>query len=599
MKDFFKYMLATMCGIIVMSILGGILFFVILMGFIAGSESKMKAKENSVFVLKLNGAISERSDEGGLLDEFITGSTGMENMGLDDIVSAINKAKNEPNIKGIYLEGGRTSFDSPATAQQVRDALEDFKKSGKWIVAYGDEMMQGAYYVSSVADELYLNETGMIDFRGMGGKSMYMKGLYDKLGVKMVAARVGRYKSYVETLTRTDMSDDDREQRMAYMQGIWNQWLEEIAQSRGTTAEQLNKMADDSIMLFASPDDYIAGHLIDKTMYPDEVQTVIRKKLGIKEDEKINQLTLDKMMILKPEKKVKEKGDEVAVYYAYGEIVDEALSGLSGGHAIVGSETVRDLQQLARDEKVKAVVIRVNSGGGSAVASEQIWRAIQQLKAKKPVVVSMGGVAASGGYMISCGANYIFAEPTTITGSIGIFGIIPNVNGLVSDKLGITFDGAATNKYTTFDDDLVYAADNSDAMQYMQSYVDRGYVRFIDIVSAGRGMANEQVHEIAQGRVWLATDALDIKLVDQLGSLDDAVKKAAQLAHMQEYHAQAYPAKKTWIEQLFSSEDVPGTYLDSRLHELLGEFYEPLMEVSLSRQRNRLQARMPYSTIVK
>lgn len=598
MKDFFKYMLATMCGIVVMSILGGILFFVLLMGIIAGSDKGVKAPEQSVMVLKMDGAVTERTEDMGPLGTILN-TTGMQLMGLDDILCAIQKAKDEPNIKGIYLEGGAATYDSPATAQQIRDALKDFRKSGKWIVAYGDNVMQSSYYIFSVANELYLNETGMINFAGLGGRSMYWKGLYDKIGIKILTTRVGRYKSYVESLTRTDMSDDDREQRTAMLTAVWQKMLSDISESRGVSAGQLNQLADDSIMLFASADDYKAAKLIDRTMYPDEVQQLIRKKLGLKDDETINQLTLEQMLTLRPAKKVKQKGGEVAVYYAYGEIVDQPFSGLQSEHVIVGTETVRDLQKLAQDDDVKAVVLRVNSGGGSAVASEQIWHAVKQLKEKKPVVVSMGGVAASGGYMISCGANYIYAEPTTITGSIGIFGLMPNLSELMTNKLGITFDGVTTNRYSDFETSLVFMTENSDELKHMQTYVDRGYDRFLAIVSDGRGMPTDSVHEIAQGRVWVATDALPIKLVDELGSVNDAVKKAAQLAGLSEYYTAAYPEKTGWIDQLMNTDDATGTYLDGQLHQVLGDLYEPFTEARMNQQRNMLQARLPYGTVLR
>ena len=598
MKDFFKYMLATICGIIVVGIIGILLLVFTFMGMLASSDTKVKAKENSVFVLKLNGTVDERADETGPLN-MLLGMADAETMGLDDILKAIRTARDEENIKGIYIEGGTATFDAPATAQQIRDALADFKKSGKWIYAYGDEMMQASYYVCSVADSMFLNKTGMIDFKGMGGKSYYLTGLYEKLGVKYQAARVGKYKSYVESVTRKDMSAEDREQREAYLTGIWKQWTEQMAQSRKVTAQQLDSLANDSIMLFASIDDYQQARLIDRAFYPEEMKQVICRKLGIDNDDNINQLTLDDMLNLKPAKKVKQQGGEVAVYYAYGEIVDELASNFYGGHNIIGRETANDLRRLADNDNVKAIVLRVNSPGGSAAASEQIWHAIQQAKAKKPVVVSMGGVAASGGYMISCGANYIFAEPTTITGSIGIFGLIPNFSGLVTDKLGITWDGVTTNKYSDYDTNLIFGDENSDEMRYLQGYTDRGYENFLDIVGQGRGMTKDQVNEIAQGRVWLATDALGIQLIDKLGSLDDAVKKAAELAKMSEYHINSYPVKTDWIDQLLKGEKRPDTYLDAQLHQALGDLYEPIMQLSYDQQRNRLQARLPFSAAVQ
>lgn len=597
MKQFFKMTFATICGIAIFLAITGLFFVISLVGMVASDTASTKVKDNSVFVISMNGMVNERSEEGNPLG-ILLGQADMSEMGLDDLITAIRKAKENENVKGIYLEGGAIAFDSPATAQQMRDALKDFKKSGKWIVSYADNYTQGAYYVASVADSIYLNKTGMIDFKGLGGKSEYFKGLYDKLGVKYQAVRVGKYKSAVERQILTSMSERDREQRLAYQQGIWNHWLKDIGESRKLSVEALNKLANDSIMMFANPNDYIQGKLVDKLMYPEEIKKEIKSRLKLDKDKDIPQLMLSDMLNVKS--KDKKKGEEIAVYYAYGEIVDVEASLLTGGeHSIMGRKTVDDLNELADDEDVKAVVLRVNSPGGSAVASEQIWHAIKQLKAKKPVVVSMGGLAASGGYMISAGADYIIAEPTTITGSIGIFGLIPNFAGLVTDKLGVTFDGVKTNNYTDYMENLTLSKDNEKELEFMQSYVDRGYVTFLDIVADGRKMKRDEVDSIAQGRVWLAKDAIKIKLVDKLGSLDDAVKKAAELAKLDEYHTAAYPGQSSWIDQFMPTEERKGTYLDGELRAVLGDLYEPFMELRRNQQRNQLQARFPYSTTIK
>ena len=597
MKQFFKMTLATICGIAIFITLMGLFFVISLVGMIASDSASTKVKDNSVFVIKLDGTISERA-EGGTPFDALMGMGDMSAMGLDDLIASIRKAKDEEDVKGIYLEGGTTSFDAPATAQQLRDALKDFKKSGKWIVAYADQYMQASYYVASVADNIYLNDHGMIDFKGLGGKGEYMKGLYDKLGIKYMVAKVGKYKSYVERNTQTGMSDYDREQRAAYLNGIWNYWLKEIAESRKVKAEDLNQLANDSIMAFADTKDYVQAKLIDKVLFPEEIKAEIKNRLKLDKDDEIAQLTLSDMKNVKA--KDKKDGEQIAVYYAYGSIVDsEAMDLLGGsGHSIVGKTTAEDLRKLADDDDVKAVVFRVNSGGGSAVASEQIRHAIKLLKEKKPVVVSMGGMAASGGYWISSPANYIFAEPTTITGSIGIFGLIPNFSGLVTDKLGVTFDGVTTNKYTAYETELILGKDPSDIMNHLQTYIEKGYQNFLDIVSEGRGMKPAEVDSIGQGRVWLATDALKIKLVDKLGSLDDAVKKAAELAKLEEYHAVAYPTEGSWVDQFLNKDDKnKGSYLDSKfqaeLKVLLGDLYEPLMEVRRSVEDGAtIQARM-------
>ena len=383
---------------------------------------------------------------------------------------------------------------------------------------------------------------------------------------------------------------------MAYSQGIWDYWLKDISESRKVSAAQLNQLANDSIISIANPADYVKAKLIDKIMYPEQIKDEIKGRLKLDKDDDINQLTLADMKNVKAKKD--DDGEKIAIYYAYGEIVDDIASMMPSGHNIVGKTTVDDLNELAKDDDIKAVVIRVNSPGGSAVASENIWHAIKQLKTKKPVVVSMGGLAASGGYMISAPANYIFAEPTTITGSIGIFGLVPNYSELATDKLGITFDGIKTNKYTDFAENLVLSKENSEEIRFLQTYVDRGYTTFLDIVAEGRKMKREDVHEIAQGRVWLAKDAVKIKLVDKLGSLNDAVKKAAELAKLDEYHTATYPAPDSWVDQFLPSEN-KGSYLDAELRSLLGDLYTPVMEMKKNTKRNRLQARLPYSVVIK
>ena len=604
MKQFFKMTLATICGIAIFLLIAGFFLVISLVGMLASESAPTKVEDNSVFVIKLSGTISERA-EGSTPFDAVLGMNDMSAMGLDDLIASIRKAKDNDDIKGIYLEGGLTEFDAPATAQQLRDALKDFKTSGKWIVAYADQYMQANYYVVSVADKVYLNAEGNVDFKGLGGKGEYLKGLYDKIGVKYLTAKVGKYKSYVERNTLTGMSDYDREQRTAYLNGIWQYWLKEIAESRKVTTEQLNQLANDSIMAFAYPDDYLTAKLVDKILYPEELKAEIKERLKLGKDDEIHQLTLADMLNVKAEKN--DDGDQIAVYYAFGSIVDSEVTNLinGGGHCIVGKTTAEDLRKLADDDDVKAVVFRVNSGGGSAVASEQIRHAVKLVKAKKPVVVSMGGAAASGGYWISSPANCIVAEPTTITGSIGIFGLIPNLSGLVQDKLGVTFDGVTTNKYSDYETDLVLGKDPGEIMAHMQTYVDRGYQNFLNIVSEGRGMKPAQVDSIAQGRVWLATDAIKIKLVDQIGSLDDAVKKAAELAKTKEYHTKSYPDKGNWLDTFLSKDEKnKGSYLDGKLQEelkaLLGDLYEPVMEIRQTvKNGNTLQARILEDVRVK
>ena len=595
MKQFFKMTLATVCGIVIFMVVMGFFLVISLLGMVASDSASTKVKENSVFVINLNVPIDERSSEDSPIDALMGMGSG-STVGLDDLIACINKAKGNDDIKGIYLEGSGGGFDSPATAQQLRDALKDFKKSGKWIIAYADDYGQAAYYVASVADNIYLNGVGTIDFRGIGGKMRYMKGLYDKLGVKFQVAKVGKYKSAVEMNTQTGMSEYDREQTTAYVNGIWKYWLKEIGESRKVSPDVLNQLANDSLMAFAEPKDYVTTKLVDKLLFPEEIKAEIKSRLNLDKDDEIPQLTLGDMKNVKS--KDENEGDKIAIYYAYGNIVTEEAYGylMGGSHSIVGKTTAEDLRNLADDDDVKAVVFRVNSGGGSATASEYIRHAVKYLKAKKPVVVSMGGAAASGGYWISSPANYIFAEPTTITGSIGIFGLIPNFSGLVQDKLGMTYDGYQTNKFTDYDDDLIFGKNNEEIMKQLQTSINRGYNNFLNIVSEGRGMKPAEVDSIAQGRVWLASDAVKIKLVDKLGSLDDAVKKAAELAKVKDYYTAAYPSQGSWMDNLFPNEN-KGTYLDSKLQAevkfLLGDLYQPLMEIRQTiKDGSRIQARM-------
>ena len=583
--------LATICGIVILSLVMTLFFVISLVGMLASDTAPTKVKDNSVFVLKMDGSVEERSAASTPFDELM-GLSGEGTMGLDDLVASIRKAKDEEGIKGIYLEGGATGFDSPASAQQLRDALKDFKSSGKWIVSYASQYSQAAYYVATVADKIYLNGEGAIDLRGLGGKSEYYKGLYDKLGIKYLVAKVGKYKSYVESNTQTGMSEYDREQREAYLGGVWNYWLKEMAEGRKMKPEQLNQLVNDSLLAFTADKDYVKLKLVDKVMFPEEIKAEIKERLKLGKDDEVAQLTLSDMINVKSKKK--DDGEKIAIYYAYGSIVDsEAMNMLSGGgHSIVGKTTAEDLRKLADDDDVKAVVFRVNSGGGSAVASEQIRHAVKLLKAKKPVVVSMGGAAASGGYWISSPASYIIAEPTTITGSIGIFGLIPNFSGLITDKLGVTYDGVKTNKFSGYESELIMGKETDEIMAHLQNHINRGYQNFLNVVSEGRGMKPEQVDEIAQGRVWLASDAIKIKLVDKLGSLDDAVKKAAELAKLKEYHTAAYPAEPSWLETLMSQNN-KGSYLDGQLRELLGDAYLPLIQISNDvKNGSRVQARM-------
>ena len=596
MKGFIKTMLATMAGICLMGFLAFVFTMISLVGMMAAGQEVTEVRDNSVLVIKLQGAVQDYVEEDiTMMFEMMNGE--LENQGLDKILSAVEKAKSNEDIKGIYVEAGAVEFDSPATMVALRRALQDFKKSGKWVMAYGDNMTQSAYYVASVADKVYAHPTGVIDLRGLGGNYTYYKGLYDKLGIHFLAARVGKYKSYVEQNTRTDMSENDREQRTALLEGVWKVMAKDICASRGLNVDQLNAFVNDSLLIFADQNDYKRMRLVDGVVYPEQFRAEVKKRMKLEQDEEINNLSVTAMEGV-PGASEREKGEEVAVYSASGDIVDMSMASLTGAREIVGDDVVSDLEKLAKDEDVKAVVLRVNSGGGSAAASEKMWHAVELLKAKKPVVVSMGGAAASGGYMMSCGANYIFAEPVTVTGSIGIFGLVPNISELLTDKLGVTFDGVQTHKNTTAIENLTLKKDTEREMMFLQNSVNRGYDRFLKIVAEGRKKSVAQIHEVAQGRVWLAPDALKVGLVDEIGSLDDAVKKAAQLAKLQEYHTKNYPEPAPWYAKLMEQAEGKN-YLDEELKTLLGDQYVQWTYLKTINKRNRIQAVMPYSIKMK
>ncbi len=590
MKQFLKYVMATVTGIILVTVIMGILGVISLVGLAASSAGSQQVKENSVFTLALSGLVEERAASNPLAE--LTGQV-TDNLGLNDIIAAIKKAKENENIKGIYLEAGLFDTDTPASSHAIREALLDFKKSGKWIVAYGDSYTQNTYYICSVADKLFLNPEGMVDWHGLAANPFFVKDLLAKFGVKVQLCKVGKYKSAPETLTADQMSEPNREQVSAYINGIWKVMCEDVAKSRKISTDSLNAYADQFITL-ADQRDLVSKKMVDKLLYTDEVKGEIKKMLKIEQDEEISQLTLGEMGNVKGKEK---DGDKVAVYYAYGEIVDSETTDMTNTeHNIVAIDVCKDLEDLMNDDDVKAVVLRVNSPGGSAYASEQIWRAVTQLKAKKPVVVSMGGYAASGGYYISCNANYIYSEPTTITGSIGIFGMFPDYSGLLTEKLGVKFDEVKTNKHAAFG--TMARPFNEEEMALLGNYIDRGYNLFRKRVADGRKLSVDKVEEIAQGRVWLGNDALPIKLVDAIGSLDDAVKKAAELAKLDEYHTSSYPGEEDWISSLLD-QTAKKSYLDEQLRETLGEYYKPFALVKSINKQNAIQARLPYYLIIK
>lgn len=586
MKDFFKNVLATAVGVLLVGFITGFFMVASLVGMALSQSETAPVADNSVLVLRLTGSLSERANDDVLASLF---GDRIPKLGLATMTEAIRQAKESDKVKGIYIEAGAFAPDSYASLAAIRRELEEFRKAGKWIVAYGDSYTQGAYYLASVADKVYLNPQGQVDWHGLGSEPVFVKDLLAKLNVRMQVAKVGTYKSATEMFTGEKMSDADRQQTTAYLTGIWQNVVSAVGKSRSLTAQQLNAYAD-SLVSLAAPQDYVRMRMVDGLLYTDQVRQAVKKKMGLSPDDEIPQVSMSDLLAAGPEDK---KGDEIAIYYAVGDIVDGVVAMPSRESVIDAQKVCADLQDLAKDKDVKAVVLRVNSPGGSAYASEQIWHQVMELKKVKPVVVSMGSYAASGGYYISCPANWIVAEPNTLTGSIGIFGMFPDVSGLLREKLGLKFDEVKTNKYALFG--TRSRPFTADELSHLESYIDRGYKLFRQRVADGRRLKVDQVEQVAQGHVWLGHDALRIGLVDQLGGVEVALRKAAQLAKLTQWHSSAYPVLPDYLSQLL---DLPGAargnYLDEQMRQSLGAYYEPFALIRDLQAQNPVQARLPF-----
>lgn len=592
MKDFIKNVLATMVGMFGFFIVMGVIGMMSIIGMIASGNAAQNVEKNSVFVLNLSGTISEQGSENPL--SMFTGDNSL-NSGLNDILSSIKKAKANDDIKGIYIEAGALAANY-ATLQEIRNALADFRKSGKWIVAYGDFYTQGAYYVASVADKVYINPKGIVDWHGIGAQTMFYKDFMAKFGVKWEVVKVGTFKSATETFTEEKMSDANRLQTQTFIDGTWRNVCDAVSKSRGISVDSLNSYADSYLALQAT-ETLMKAKMVDGMMYGDQVKDAVKKMMKLDKGDDIAQLTLNDMLNVKDGKV---EGSEIAVYYAEGDIVqDPKAATMFGNNNYIASRKVcKDLEDLMNDDDVKAVVVRINSGGGDAYASEQMWHQMSELRKVKPVVVSMGDYAASGAYYMSAPASWIVAQPNTLTGSIGIFAVIPDLSGLVTTKLGVRFDEVKTNRNSTFGN-LMARPFNAEEKAMLQASVNRGYSLFRQRVAEGRRLPVESVEKIAQGRVWLATDALNIKLVDQLGGIDDAVKKAAQLAKLKDYYTSDYPAAASWMDAMLNSMSSSGTYLDEQLRQTLGDFYQPFTMLRSIDKREAIQARIPYAISIK
>ena len=583
MKDFLKFTLASLIGVILAGIVLTILGLITVVGMVASSDSETIVRDNSVFVLDLKGNLSERVQENPF--QQIMGD-GNGSYGLNDILSSIKKAKENDKIKGIYIQPSylATSF---ASLEEIRNALQDFKESGKFIVAYADQYTQGMYYLASVADKVIINPQGNISWHGLASQPVFFKDLLDKLGIDVQVFKVGTYKSAVEPFIATEMSPANREQVTVFLNSIWNQLLDDVSVSRNISKDSLNAYADQCMDL-CQAEEYIKCGLADSVLYKDEMIAYLKQLTGRKEDQSLNSLFLEDMINVKKNVPKDKSGNVVAVYYASGEILDAASSN-STEEVIDGQKMTRDLRRLRDDNNVKAVVLRVNSPGGSAYASEQIWREVVRLKEKKPVIVSMGDYAASGGYYISCAADSIFADPTTLTGSIGIFGMFPNASGLFG-KLALTTDIVKTNTFSDLGDLSRPMTESEKAL--IQGYVERGYQTFLSRCAEGRGMTTEAVNAIGQGRVWTGEQAKERGLVDELGGIELAISTAAGLAGLDQYSVTTVSGSKNFLDEFLESQ--LGEVKLSIIKNVLGNEFEYFKTLNNIKSNCGIQARMPY-----
>lgn len=583
MKDFLKYMLATIAGILVLGFLSSLMMSV-MMGMIlaiGSTQSKTSVDKHSVYVIEMKGSVSEQvadDDYTQTLYEAM-GRTAGKQYGLHDIIRNIRIAKDDDNIVGIYLRGGMLSAGFAAFSE-IREALEDFRESGKFVVAYAENYGQGNYYLASVADKVYLNEQGSLGWSGLYSQLAYYSRALEKLGVEMQVVKVGTFKSAVEPYMRTDMSEANRLQMTTLLQDMWQVMLSDVSASRGISIDDLNRYAD---MNMQFQDEHLAAEygLVDSIVYVQDMKDILEQFTGT---EKYKLVSHSEMNSYASTVAPKENKDKIAVIYAEGDIVDD------GDEGIVGKKMVKTINKVAKKDNVKAVVLRVNSPGGSAYASEQIWHALQLLKEEKPLVVSMGNYAASGGYYISCGADSIFAEANTLTGSIGIFGIIPNYSGL-ANKIGLDFDGVQTNRRGLMANNMVTKGMDAESRQLMQQVINRGYETFVGRCADGRQMTKDEIKAIAEGRVWSGSRALELNLVDAIGNLDDAIHSAAELVGLEDYSVVTFPEKKDrltlFLESIFDS--------DSQDHILLRE----IKRIEKMAEKPAVYARLPYEIIIQ
>lgn len=579
MKEFIKNTLAATLGTIIGFLLLGIFGIVLILLLVISGSSIPTLRPNSILKIELNGALEERYEDSPLNDLL---GEDYPTIGLEQILTSINRAAHDKNIKAIYLDAGNLSQATPAMAEEIRLALNEFKESGKPVISYGDNYSQTNYYICSVADEVILNPSGQISWQGLVSEPIFYKDLLQRIGVKMQVFRVGSYKSAVEPFTSTEMSAANREQIESYLGSIWKNMLQDVARSRHIGQDTLNRYADDFLSL-APATELVSKHLADTLLYREDVQNYLKKKLKLKQNPQI--ITPAGLENIPQSTGKKEK---IAVYYAFGDIVENPSS--MNFSEIASKKVCKDLAELADDNQIKAVVIRINSGGGSAYASEQIWHSIQTLKSKKPVIISMGGMAASGGYYMACAGNEIVTLPSTLTGSIGIFGMIPDMSNLLKDKLGLNFDAVKTNRHADFG--TLSRPFNPEETALMQKYIENGYQLFLKRVSEGRGLSLQKTAQLAEGRVWTGAQALKNGLADRTGSLQTALERAAQKAGIGEYNVVSYPKPQKWYETLL--QDQQTDYIQSSLKSALGDYYQHIQFINKVNAMDPIQARMPY-----
>lgn len=587
MKEFLKYTLATIVGIIACSIILSVIGILSFVGIAAsaGSAGTTTISDSSLFKLELKGEVTER-----MVDNPFAALMGEEQtaLGLNDILASIQKAADNDLIKGIYLEAGNISAQ-PASIEEIRNALVRFKQTGKFIVAYGDTYSESDYYICSVADKVILNPKGIVDWHGLASQTIYFKDLLEQLGVEMEVFKVGTYKSAVEPYTSTEMSDENREQITAYITSIWDNMVDNVSLSRGISAEQLNYYAD-QYMAFCPTEECLTAGLVDTLLYKDATRDYLKQLMDTDADDRLEVVTLDEVKNIQKNVPLDKSGNIIAMYYAEGQIVESPSTGMSTAPEIVGEKVCLDLRKLRDDDNVKAVILRVNSPGGSAYASEQIWNEVVQLKARKPVIVSMGDFAASGGYYISCAADTIIAQPNTLTGSIGIFGMFPNPHKLITDKLKLNIETVKTNRFADFG--ALGRPFSTDERAIMQRYINNGYATFIERCADGRGVSKADIEAVAQGRVWTGEMAQQLGLVDLLGDIEMAEEIAAQKAGIDSYTLISYPEEQNMLAMLL--DQTKESYIEARIGKLAGKLQHEFNLINNIDSWSNLQTRLPY-----